>query len=217
MSRILGAHRPPPAHARTPAEELHAINRGIKERGLTLGEMMHALRDRAYSLFVFLIALPFCTPIPMLGISIPFGIVIAYLGIRLALGMEPRIPGRFRDRPVSRRTLAPILRAAERLLRGMERFMRPRHEFLTRSWPARTAIGTIIAACGILLMLPLPVPTSNFFPAVTIVCLAAALTEDDGVVAIAGLFLFALTLAFFAVIAFFGTGILESLWNWAAG
>jgi hypothetical protein len=62
-------------------------------------------------------------------------------------------------------------------------------------------------------MLPLPIPTSNFFPAVTVVCLAAGLTENDGAVAIVGIVFFVVTLAFFVAIALFGTGIVESIWS----
>jgi len=62
-------------------------------------------------------------------------------------------------------------------------------------------------------MIPLPIPTSNFFPAVTIVCLAAGLTEDDGIAVILGYALFLVTLAFFGAIAFFGTEAIEKIWS----
>jgi len=213
MPHFPKGHRSPPIHERRPSHELRDVNLRISDGGASFGNLMEALRDRTYSLFILLLALPFCTPIPMLGISMPFGAVIAYLGIRLALGMEPRLPDRFRSRPVPPRMLGSVLRAAEQLLRWLERFMRPRICFLTLSWPGRAIIGSMIAGCGVLLMLPLPVPTSNFFPAITIVCLAAGLTEDDGVTVLVGFALFALTLAFFGAIAFFGTGIIESIWS----
>ena len=204
---------PPPVHVRRPSDELHLINIKVREGEATLGGLMSELRDRAYSLFIFLIALPFCTPVPLLGVSTPFGAVIAYLGIRLALGLEPKLPRKLRTRPVPPRLLGSVLRAAERLLRWLERFMRPRLEVITLSVPGRVVIGSAIAASALLLMLPLPIPTSNFFPAVTIVCLAAGLTENDGAVAIVGIGFFVLTLAFFGAVAFFGTGIVESIWS----
>jgi hypothetical protein len=204
---------PPPVHARRPSDELHLINIKVRDGEATLGGLMSELRDRAYSLFIFLIALPFCAPIPLLGLSTPFGAVIAYLGVRLALGLEPQLPRRLRARPVPPRLLGSVLRAAERLLRWLERFMRPRFEIITLSVPGRAVIGSAIAACAVLLMLPLPIPTSNFFPAVTVVCLAAGLTENDGAVAIVGIVFFVVTLAFFVAIALFGTGIVESIWS----
>jgi hypothetical protein len=213
MSLHFPAHRPPPVHAQRPSEELHAINLKVREGAVTLGGLMVELRDRAYSLFILLLALPFCTPIPMVGISTPLGAVIGYLGIRLALGLEPKLPRRLQARPVPPRMLGSVLRAAERLLRWLERFMRPRLEIVTLSWAGRAAIGGMIAASSLLLMLPLPIPTSNFFPAVTIVCLAAGLTENDGAVAIAGTAFFVLTLAIFGAIAFFGTEVVESIWS----
>lgn len=206
-------HIAPPIHPSRPSAELHLINIKVREGEATLGGLMAELRDRAYSLFILLLAIPFCTPIPMPGFSTPIGAVIGYLGIRLALGLEPRLPGKIRSRPVPPRILGSVLRAAERLLRWLERFMRQRLEFLTRSWPGRAVVGGVIAACSLLLMLPLPIPTSNFFPAVTIVCLAAGLTEDDGLAVIVGYLLFLVTLAYFGAIAFFGTEVLESIWS----
>jgi hypothetical protein len=217
---MLGAspdHKPPPVHAVRPAEELRAINIKVREGEVTLGGLLDQLRDRAYSLFVFLVALPFCTPMPLLGLSTPFGAVIGYLGIRLALGLKPRLPGRLRSRPVPPRLLGSLLRVAERLLRWLERFMKPRMEFLTRSWLGRTVVGSVIAASALLLMLPIFFPASNFFPAVTIVCLAVGLTEDDGIAVILGYVLFAITLAFFGAIAFFGTEVIDKIWSgWSA-
>jgi hypothetical protein len=37
-------------------------------------------------------AFPFCTPIPLPGFSLPFGLVIAIIGLRLALGQKPWLP-----------------------------------------------------------------------------------------------------------------------------
>lgn len=213
MRRAVPHHTPPPVHPKRPSDELHIINIKVRVGEATFGGLMSELRDRAYSLFILLLALPFCTPIPLPGVSTLFGAVIGYLGIRLALGLEPGLPRRLRSRPLPPRMLGSLLRAAERLLRWLEKFMRPRLEFLPHSWPGRAALGGMIAACALLLMLPLPIPASNFFPALTIVCLAAGLTEDDGVAVILGYVLFLVTLAFFGAIAFFGTEAIDKIWS----
>lgn len=213
----LAGHVTPPVHPKRPSDELHLINIKVRVGEATVGGLMSELRDRAYSLFILLLALPFSTPIPTLGAATPFGAVIGYLGIRLALGLEPRLPRALRARRIPSKMLGPVLRAAEKLLRGLEKVMRPRLEFLTRSWLGRSVLGSIIAACSLLLMLPLPIPASNFFPAVTIVCLAAGLTEDDGAAVIVGYVLFAATLGFFGAITFFGTEAIEKIWSsWLA-
>lgn len=213
LPATLAGHAAPPIHRSRPSDELHVINMKVREGAATLGGLMSELRDRAYSLFILLLALPFCSPVPLLGLSTPFGAVIGYLGVRLAFGLEPQLPSRLRSRRIPPRLLGSVLRLGERLLRWLERFMRKRLEFLTLSWLGRTVVGGVIAACSVLLMLPLPIPTSNLFPAVTIVCLAVGLTEDDGIVVIAGYTLFVVTLAFFGAVAFYGTGFIESIWS----
>jgi hypothetical protein len=210
-------HTPPPVHPKRPSDELHLINTKVRVGEATLGILMGELQDRAYSLFILLLAVPFCTPIPMPGVSTPFGAVIGYLGVRLALGLQPGLPQRLRSRPVPPRALGLVLRAAERLMRWLERIMRPRLVLLTCSWLGRAILGSVIAACGLLLMLPLPVPASNFFPAATIVCLSAALTQDDGVAVAIGYALFLVTLAFFGALAFFGTEAIDKILSgWTA-
>lgn len=60
-------------------------------------------------------------------------------------------------------------------------------------------------------LLPLPIPLTNTLPAFTIVLLAAAAMERDGLFFLAGCGMFALTLAFFGLLAFGGAHLLEHL------
>src|SRR5688572_13594976 len=74
------------------SEELAALVEAFAERSVTLQEVLEVLHGRAYTLLLFFLALPFCTPIPLPGVSTPFGIVIALIGFRLSLGQKPWLP-----------------------------------------------------------------------------------------------------------------------------
>jgi hypothetical protein len=69
----------------------------------------------------------------------------------------------------------------------------------------------------LLLLLPLPIPLSNFFPALTVVLLAAAAMERDGLFFIAGSAAFTVTLAYFGLLAFGGAHVFDNLWHSAFG
>src|SRR5262245_40843190 len=64
----------------------------LAERAVTLREVLVALQGRAYLLLVLLLALPFITPIPLPGLSTPFGLAIALVAARLAAGQRPWLP-----------------------------------------------------------------------------------------------------------------------------
>lgn len=154
---------------------------------------------------MILLALPFCTPIPLPGVSTPFGLVIALIGFRLALRQKPWLPRRLLDTQVPPRFFARLFGVTRRLIRGLEFFLRPRWSYLLDTKPLHHGYGAIICACGLLLLLPLPVPMSNGLPAFTIVLIACAILERDGYFVVAGLVMFAITLCFFGVIFWGGT------------
>jgi len=75
----------------------------------------------------------------------------------------------------------------------------------------RRVAGAIIMKSGLLLLLPLPIPLTNSFPALTIVLIAAGALERDGLFFLAGCGVFASTLVYFTLLAIFGTHILDAL------
>jgi len=75
----------------------------------------------------------------------------------------------------------------------------------------------LIALCGLKLLLPLPVPMSNFFPGVSAALLAAGSFEEDGLVFLAGLVMFTASLAYFALLALGGAAAIGEIWQRVLG
>ena len=194
--------------------ELHALNQRFGQEPVSLGEVIDVMGERAYSLLLVLLALPFFTPVSLLGISTVVGAVIAYLGLRLMLGLRPRLPGTLRARRLPPRFFGRILRGAEHVIRFFERITRRRLTRLaTDDWMHR-AIGAGIVAAALFLMAPLPVPFSNFLPAVAIAALAVGRMEEDGGLVLAGFVMLLVTAVFFALLAFFGVEVVEWVHQW---
>lgn len=184
------------------------------EREVALGEIITLMHQRAYSFVLLLAALPFCTPIPLPGLSTPFGLVIAFIGLRIACGMRPWLPKRMLALRLPPKWLPKMFHAVERPVRWLERFLRPTLPALVRSGIARQLHGGMILICGLLLLLPLPVPFTNFFPAVAIVLLACAMMEGDGRFSIAGAAFFLAALAYFGLLAFGGAALASGINAW---
>jgi hypothetical protein len=193
--------------------ELAELAATEESANLTLGGLMDRLEGRVYTLFLVVLSLPFCQPILIPGLSTPFGVVIALLGLRFAFRQHPWIPRRLRGLRLPARFLPAVLRGGAKALSFMERVLHPRLTFLFDYRFAQFTAGAVIFVCGALLLLPLPIPFTNIFPAVTVVLAAAAFSERDGAVLIAAAVTFLLTLVFFGALAWGGV---EAL-HWLGG
>lgn len=186
----------PPLHA-APQPAPHRLSTDLREvlhladgRDLTIAELEKILQGRGFALFILLFALPFCLPVSIPGTSVAFGVVIMFIGLRIACGRKPDLPKFIVDRQVSHKNLERIVKLGLKLCTWVERVSRPRMEFLRR-WPGMiNLIGLGIASGGLQLLLPLPplIPLSNTIPAISIVLLTVGLIERDGVFVLAGYF-----------------------------
>lgn len=205
---------PPP---RRLSEELAFLIAEFAEHPVRLREIMAVLHGRAWTMLLVILALPFSTPIPLPGLSTPFGLVIALIGFRLSLGQKPWLPQRLLDTQLPARFFPRLLSATRRLVRFLEFFLRPRMVWLLRRTVLHHVYGGVILASGLLLLLPLPIPFTNTFPALTVVLTAGALLEEDGYAVVAGMAMFGLSLCYFGALAFGGAEVVNWLNHWVGG
>lgn len=174
--------------ARRLSEDLRGLQHEAAGRDLTIAELEHVLQGRGVTLFMLLMSLPFCFPIAIPGLSIPFGAVILLLGFRIAMGRKPALPDFILNKRIKATTLERIIGIGIKITTRLEKIAKPRMHFLRRSPAMIKMIGIGLASAGIQLLLPLPplIPLSNTIPAVSVVLLVAGLTERDGVFVLAG-------------------------------
>lgn len=204
-------HRTEPASRPPFSEELRHLANQFVKRPATLAALLAATQGRGFDLLLLLIALPFLTPIPLVGLSTPFGLVVFLIGMRLAVGRQPWLPRRLLEREFPSGFLVKVLGTASRFVRWLEFLLRPRFRFLHEQMIYRRAAGTLIMLSGLLLLLPLPIPFTNSLPALTVVLLAAGALERDGLFFVAGCAMFVVTLAFFGLLAFGGAHVVDEL------
>lgn len=215
--------RPVPANPPTPepaapgqsvprfSDELRALVARFDDRPVRFGEILEATQRRGYHLLLLLIALPFVGPIPLPGFSIPFGLAVTLLGTRLALDLKPWLPERLLQRELPPHSLAKLIGAASRIMRGVEYFLRPRLGFVPDHAVFERIAGFLIAISGLMLMLPFPLPFSNSLPAWTVLLLAAGSLGRDGLFFFMGCASFATSVAFFTLVFMGGAAGFEKL------
>jgi hypothetical protein len=167
---------------------------------LTLGGLMDELQGRVYTLLLVILALPMCQPIPLPGLSTPLGVAIALLGLRFALSQHPWMPQRLLVTKLSGNFFPAVMRGGARVLGFLEKLLHPRLVRMFEPAYMRFFAGVAICLCGLLLLLPLPIPGTNMLPALTVVLTAAAFSERDGYCLVAAGIVFFLTLIFFGAL-----------------
>jgi len=179
------------------SEELADLRVRAGERPITLREVIYLLGERAYLLLVLLLALPFITPIPIPGLSTPFGLAIAIIALRLSLGQRPWLSKNLQRKELPAGFIAKVFTVAEKVLRFLEKFLRPRLTVLTDTPLLQQLHAVLLLVAALALLLPLPIPFTNSFPAWTILLLAAGLLERDGAFVLAGYVVFAAGVLYF--------------------
>jgi len=199
------------------SNELERLIVAFEERSVRLREVLEVTQGRGYTMLLILLAIPFCTPIPLPGFSAPFGLMIALIGFRLALVQKPWLPERLLARELPPKFFSRVLRAARKLAAWLEKILKPRLRRVLEWVVVRHLMGVMILVCGLLMVLPLPVPFSNGLPAFTVLLLAAAMLEEDGYMAIAGALMFTLTAIFFGAIFWGGAEAVNFMKEWFGG
>jgi hypothetical protein len=217
LCAVPSAEPNPPAPVGRLSGDIARVLDAFAHREVTLGEIIELMHQRAYSFLLLVIALPFATPVPLPGLSTPFGLVIAFIGLRIACGLKPWLPARLLQVQLPARWLPKVFKATERPVQWMERFLRPSMQHLVEPPLMRQVHGVMILACGLMLLLPLPIPFTNMFPATAVVLLACAMLESDGRFSIAGTGVFLGACAYFALLATGGGALVRQLAAWWAG
>ena len=200
------------------SEELHALAEEFRERKVTLQEVMVTLGGRASGLMIVILALPFCSPISIPGLSVPFGAVIFVLGACFVAGRPPWLPQRLLAVELPPKFFRAVLEGASKFIGWIERRLHPRWAWLTGSTAIMRVHGLVICAGAGLLLLPLGgIPFTNMLPALVVVVGTLGMMERDGV-AVAGAYgIVVATMVYFATFAGVVIELFAKLTQWIAG
>lgn len=202
---------------KTLSTELHELAEEFKHHAVRLEEVIAVLQERAYTLLIIILALPFCAPVSVPGLSTPLGLVIAIVAGRFALNLPPWLPRRLMRTELPPRFFRQLLEGASKVIGLIERVLRPRLLVMTAT-PRLVrlhALMVCIAACA--LLIPAPIPFSNLLPAVAIILGAAGVMERDGLAIIGGYFFAIIGITYFVLVALMGAQAWDFIRNKLAG
>ncbi len=187
------------------------------QRVVALREVIAMLGGRAYTLLILLLALPFTTPIPLPGLAIPFSLAIALIALRLTLGQRPWLPEKILRKELPPGFFGKLFAFAEKVLRFLEKFLRPRFTWLTDTQLLRRLHALLVLVAALALLPPLPIPFTNLIPAWVILLVAAGLLERDGLFVLAGYLVFIAGVFYFIFLGDAAIRLTHQLVEWARG
>lgn len=169
--------------------------------GLSIGEALEAMGSTSIAFTILFLAIPALTPIPG-PFGMVFGTALALVSLQIvAGGRKVWLPAIVRDRRVSSAALDLVVGHAVPVIARVEKVVRAgRLEALTGP-TVQALLGIPVFLLAV--VIALPIPFGNILPVFSLVVLAVALMERDGLVTLIGLLLTLATIVATAALLYF--------------
>lgn len=170
----------------TISDRLSQLAQNAQGEYVSLDWILGQLHERAFGLFLLILALPCCIPF-LYGIPQIVSLPLMFVSAQILLGRQtPWLPERLANRTVSVEGLENLSRRAAPWLRRIEAFSRPRQAQLTRA-PLDRIVGLALVLFSACILVPLP--GTNTVPGFAVVVVSMGLLQRDGILVIVGLIL----------------------------
>lgn len=155
-----------------------------EDERISLGGLIDYLGDRGFGLIILILALPNLIPVPVPIASVITGPPLIAFGYQLVRGHKhPWLPGFLARRSISHSDFTHVVSRSRKYLDRIEKIIRPRmRPFIGAS--AERFIGIVVFVMAILVAIPLP--WTNWFPALSMVLFSLALIQRDGLLSVCG-------------------------------
>ncbi len=175
---------------------------------VTLDWILAQLHERAFGLFLLVLALPCCIPF-LYGVPQVVALPLMFVAAQILMGRSaPWLPQKLGARVVSKEALENLARRAGPWLRRIEAVSRPRLTGLTRA-PLDRIVGMALVLFSASILVPLPL--TNTVPGFAVVIVAMGLLQRDGILVLLGALI---GTAWIASLVFAGTSLVHLVRAW---
>lgn len=203
-------HTDPHSNRKT-SELLAAVAHEADGPSVTLADFADHLRERSFGLLLLVFAILGWIPILPPGVASIFGLAILLLAGQMVLGrVQPWLPHWIARRGVNCEAFARLVTRITPALLRLERVTRPRLPILTSAKAERLVAGFVMLLA---LVICVPLPMTNAFPALAVAILAIALIQQDGLLTLLGILA---GVAALGIMVVFWSGAYLGI-RWAAG
>ena len=152
---------------------------------VTLFDIKTALHERGFGILIIIFSLPLSVPIPVPpGYTTILSIPLILFSLQLLFGFDsPWMPNWLERKSFQRSTLALVVEKTSPILKKIEKFMKPRMSFIFRG-PGENILAFIMLLCALSIAIPLPL--TNFIPAIGTTLISLGIMSKDGFLSIIG-------------------------------
>lgn len=179
-------------------EVMQRLQEKAKGSSLSIENLLDILSGKGKLLVLILLSLPFCQPLQIPGLSTPFGLFIAFIGLRMVFEKGIWLPKQILAKKIDPHFLLKTSKRMFKITEKLNRWIHPRWKWICNHPIMKVINGLLIALLGIFLALPLPIPLSNITAAWAIFLIAFGLLEDNGIFVLIGYAIIAITIAVLA-------------------
>lgn len=190
------------------SDRLDDLAKSASGTSVSLEWILSQLHERAFGLFLLVLALPCCIPF-LYGVPQIVAFPLMFVSFQILLGRRtPWLPAKLGARTVSVEGLETLAERARPWLQRVEAFSRPRQSQLTRP-PLDRLVGLALVLFSASILVPLP--GTNTVPGFAVVLLAVGLLQRDGILIVLGTLL---GTAWIATLLFAGVTLASLLKEW---
>ncbi|WP_415403127.1 exopolysaccharide biosynthesis protein [Tateyamaria sp. SN3-11] len=173
----------PMAHDLAISDRLAQLVSDTDGETVTLDWILAQLNERAFGLFLLILALPCCIPF-LYGLPQVVALPLMFVSAQILMGRRvPWLPASLSARAVSAEGLGTLSRRSGPWLKRIEAVSRPRLAALTHAPADRlVGLGLVLFSASILV----PLPGTNTVPGFAVVVVAMGLLQRDGVLVLLG-------------------------------
>lgn len=195
------------------SKKLQKTKESLPDKDMTLMDLITSLSTEGVQMLVIILIAPFLLPASIPGSSTPFGILIILLQIAYLRNKSLYLPNFIGKYEIANETVKKLFEILEKALSYVEKISKPRGNFSENKHILKFN-SIIIIILAVLLFLPLPIPFTDFVPAVSILVLSVSTLEKDSYLMILGYFFTIGTIFYFASVGYVGIEIIKYVINY---
>lgn len=167
------------------SKKLEEIQKKIPKKNVSLNQLFDIMSGEAIQLLVIILLAPFLIPMSIPGSSTPFGILIILLELSFIFDKPAHLPNFIGKFELTRENVQKLFEILEKSLSYVEKISKPRGTLSIKKYTMKFN-AVLIITLSFLLFLPLPIPLTDFIPAVSILLLTVSSMERDSYLMIIG-------------------------------
>ncbi|MGN1322219.1 MAG: exopolysaccharide biosynthesis protein [Methanosphaera sp.] len=194
------------------SKKLEEIRKTLPKENVTIRILLDNLLSEGIYLLVIILVAPFIIPVSIPGSSTPFGIMIMLLALSSLLNKKIYLPKSVENYEISPESFDKIFNVLYKALKFIERIAKPRGNLVNNTYILKFN-SAVIFLLAFFLFLPIPIPLTDFCPALAILVLSVSNLEEDTYLMIVGYLITLAGIIYFLSVSYTGLELANTVLN----